>query len=73
MIPEAHARPESLLRNRNFMLLAGARVSSSLATFMQSVAVGWLMYDLTGDPLERDCIRRKRILHWRCIWRIRLA
>jgi MFS family permease len=50
MSSETAAQPEPLLRNRNFVLLALARISASLATFMQSVAVGWLVYDLTGDP-----------------------
>ena len=37
-------------RHRDFHLYWGARFISALATQIQGVAVGWWVYDLTGDP-----------------------
>jgi len=37
-------------RYRDFRLYWGARFISALATQIQGVAVGWWVYDLTGDP-----------------------
>ena len=39
-------------RERNFRLFQGARLLSTIATQAQSVAVGWQIYDITGDPLD---------------------
>lgn len=39
-------------RHRAFALFWGARVCSMLAIQMQVVAVGWQVYDMTGDPLD---------------------
>lgn len=36
---------------RDFLLLLGGRFFANLAMQMQAVAVGWYLYDLTGDPL----------------------
>ena len=38
-------------RHRDFALYCGSRFLSALAIQMQNVAVGWLVYDLTSDPL----------------------
>ncbi|MEK0083413.1 MFS transporter [Benzoatithermus flavus] len=38
-------------RHRDFALYCAARFLSALAIQMQTVAVGWLVYDLTRDPL----------------------
>ena len=38
-------------RHRDFALYFTSRFASGLAIQMQNVAVGWLVYDLTGDPL----------------------
>ena len=43
---------EPLRRHRPFALYWVARVSSTVALQMQAVAVGWQMYDLTGNPLD---------------------
>jgi MFS family permease len=40
-----------VLRIRDFGLFLGGRVLSVLAAQMQWVAVGWTLYDLTGDPM----------------------
>lgn len=38
-------------RHRDFGLYAAGRFLSALAIQIQNVALGWLVYDLTGDPL----------------------
>jgi MFS family permease len=46
--------PEKAIRlrnNRSFVLFLLARVAAGFAMQVQVVAVGWQMYDLTGDPL----------------------
>lgn len=40
-----------VLRQRDFRLFLGARFCAALAQQMQSVAIGWYLYDLTSDPL----------------------
>ena len=49
----AAARREgwAAFRHRDFTLYFTSRFASGLAIQMQNVAVGWLVYDLTGDPL----------------------
>jgi MFS family permease len=44
--------PASLLRERPFVEFWIARFSTTIALHMQAVAVGWQMYDLTGNPLD---------------------
>ena len=39
------------LRHRNFRLFTAGQSISLLGTWMQQVAVGWLVYRLTGSPL----------------------
>ena len=39
------------MARRDFRLFLGGRFFASLALQMQSVAIGWYLYDLTGDPL----------------------
>ncbi len=41
-----------LLRHRSFALFWSARVCSSFAYQMQSVAIGWLVYQLTGSAFD---------------------
>jgi MFS family permease len=41
----------SVLAVRDFRLFLGGRFGAGLATQMQAVAIGWYLYDLTGDPL----------------------
>jgi MFS family permease len=45
-----------VLRNRNYALYLFARVFGSLAVQMQSVAVGWQVYQITGDVFDLGLI-----------------
>src|SRR5260370_42673296 len=40
-----------VLRRRDFAFFLGGRFCNVLAAQMQWVAVGWYLYDLTGDPM----------------------
>lgn len=42
----------SVFRHRSFALFWGARMTVLLAVQMQVVAVGWQIYEMTGDPLD---------------------
>jgi len=42
----------SAFRHRSYTLFWSARLCAWLASQMQSVAVGWQMYELTSDPLD---------------------
>src|SRR5262245_26078599 len=42
----------SLLRHRSFMMFWCARISTTGAYHMFSVAVGWQLYELTNNPLD---------------------
>ncbi|MEZ5657192.1 MAG: MFS transporter [Burkholderiaceae bacterium] len=42
----------SLFAHRDFLLFLSLRVISNVGYHMQTVAVGWLMFELTGDPLD---------------------
>jgi MFS family permease len=44
--------PPSVFHHRPFVLFWLARVCSSLALQMQSLAVGWQIYDLTNSPFD---------------------
>ena len=44
--------PDSLLRQRAFLLFWCARVTATLANQMLAVAIGWQLYDLTGSALD---------------------
>src|SRR5262245_21627365 len=46
------ALPASLLRERPFVQFWVARISTTIAVNMQAVAVGWQMYELTGQPRD---------------------
>lgn len=43
---------DSVFRNRAFVLFWLSRICVSLAVQMQSLAVGWQIYDLTHDPFD---------------------
>lgn len=47
---------DSILRQRHFVLFALARLCSALAAQMQTVAVGWHVYQKSGDPLDLGLI-----------------
>jgi MFS family permease len=44
--------PDSILRHRPFVLFWFARVAATMAYQMLVVAIGWQLYDLTGNPLD---------------------
>lgn len=46
------AHPRAAFRHRDFRSLLSASVASTLAMQMQSVAIGWQVYDLTHEPLD---------------------
>ena len=46
----------SILRNRNFSFYLGARVLGTLAVQMQSVAIGWQVYRMTGSLFDLGLI-----------------
>ena len=50
--PASPAPASGVLRIRDFRLYLGVRFMSSIAMQMQSVAVGWQIYDITSDPLS---------------------
>jgi len=45
------------LRHREFRLLWFGQVFSSMATWMDQVARGWLIYELTSSPLQLGLVR----------------
>jgi len=49
MTPE---HPDSILRHRPFVLFWFARVATTMAYQMLVVAIGWQLYELTGNPLD---------------------
>jgi MFS family permease len=46
----------AVLRNRNFSFYLGARVLGTLAVQMQSVAIGWQVYEITGNLFDLGLI-----------------
>lgn len=46
----------SYLRNRDFMLICTARFATTIAAQIQTVALGWFVYDLTGDAIALGLI-----------------
>src|ERR1044072_3457390 len=44
--------PDSLLQHRAFVLFWFARVATTTAYQMLVVAIGWQLYELTGNPLD---------------------
>src|SRR6266851_4737711 len=52
-MPEPPAASSSrLMRQRPFVLFWCARTLSNAAFMMQGVAIGWQIYDLTGNPMD---------------------
>ena len=46
----------SVMRNRNFVFYVTARLLATLAVQMQSVAIGWQVYAMTGDVFDLGLI-----------------
>ncbi len=44
--------PPPLLRNRDFLLFLGGRTCNTVAVQALTVAVGWHVYQITGDPID---------------------
>lgn len=61
MTPAPAARP-ALHRNRDFVLYLSARFLATLAVQMQTVAVGWQVYEVTRDPLDLGLIGLSQFL-----------
>src|SRR5512134_1833056 len=60
-----NAAPEArvaLYRNRDFVLYIGGRFLATLAVQMQTVAVGWQVYEVTRDPLDLGLIGLSQFL-----------
>jgi MFS family permease len=45
-----------VLRHRNFVLYLSARILSTIAVQIQSVAIGWQVYEMTGDVFDLGLI-----------------
>ena len=52
-----HLRTFEALRHREFRLLWSVQASTSMATWMDQVARGWLMYELTSSPVQLGLVR----------------
>jgi hypothetical protein len=50
-VPTAHVPRFAALRHRNFNLLWSGLIVSNTGTWMQNVAQGWLVLQLTNSPL----------------------
>jgi len=63
----APARPRAVFRHRSFTLLWGARLTAGIGVQMQSVAVGWLIYNLTGSVFDLGLIGLAQFLPTICL------
>ncbi len=59
--PAADPR-RAVLRNRDFVLFLAARLLATLAVQMQTVAVGWQVYEVTRDPLDLGLVGLSQFL-----------
>ncbi len=50
--PAVRAAPINLWRHPSFMRLWFTRTATTAAFHMQGVAVGWQLYDMTGNPID---------------------
>lgn len=57
-----HQQGLQALRHRDFALFMAARLLMALAVQMQTVAVGWQVYAITGDPLDLGLIGLSQFL-----------
>jgi MFS family permease len=53
---QSPSRGFAVLRNRNFTFYLSARVLGTLAVQMQSVAIGWQVYEITGNLFDLGLI-----------------
>ena len=54
--PSSSSNGFAILRNRNFAFYLSSRVLGTLAVQMQSVAIGWQVYDITGSLYDLGLI-----------------
>ncbi len=67
VVPGAVEAQKPLFQHRPFRFLFITRVSSNTANQMQAVAVGWLIYDLTGSALALGLIGMVQFLPPLCL------
>lgn len=61
-MPDFSRRTTDVLRHSGFIRFLSARFLASLAAQMQTVAVGWQIYDITHDPLDLGLIGLSQFL-----------
>ncbi len=61
------ASSTSVLRHKNFTFFITARFLATVAVQMQSVAVGWQIYQQTGNPLDLGLIGLAQFLPFACL------
>jgi MFS family permease len=61
-MPDFSRRTTDVLRHSGFIRFLSARLLASLAAQMQTVAVGWQVYDLSHDPLDLGLIGLSQFL-----------
>jgi len=61
-VPDQAPEPCSLLRNRNFICYLAGRLVASLGGQMLTVAVGWELYERTGDALALGLVGLSQII-----------
>src|SRR5262245_27933626 len=57
----------AILRIRDFRLLVSIRVFAAIGTTMQSVAVGWQVYDITHEPISLGYVGLSLFLPFACL------
>lgn len=61
-MPDSSRRTTDVLRHSGFIRFLSARLLATLAAQMQTVAVGWQVYDITHDPLDLGLIGLSQFL-----------
>src|SRR5689334_18907063 len=59
--------PRAILRIRDFRLFVSIRALSAIGSTMQSVAVGWQVYDITRDPLSLGYVGLSLFVPFACL------
>ena len=61
-MPDSSRRTTNVLRHSGFIRFLSARLLATLAAQMQTVAIGWQVYDITHDPLDLGLIGLSQFL-----------
>lgn len=61
-MPESSRRALDVLRHPGFTRFLSARLLATLAAQMQTVAVGWQVYDITQDPIDLGLVGLSQFL-----------